>query len=323
MNKKIIFFGCGSIGQRHIRNVKSLGYSDLFIYDPNEEHANKVAKEQGATSVSKRELWNQKYDVSFVTNPSAFHLSTSIEAAERGCHLFIEKSLATTMEGIDKLEALVKDKNLVTLAACNMRFHPGPKKVKQLLEEGSIGNVSSAYITCASYLPSWRPWQDYKQSYSGRKDLGGGVVLDAIHEIDLACWYFGIPTGVKADVYNSGQLGIEVEDVANILFTFKEGFSASVYLSYVSSYLDRSCRITGETGIIWWDWHSQEVKVYNAETRAFTHYKQPDNYETNQMYLDEIHYFFDCIDRGVDTENNVSIQKDILESALKAKAFYQ
>ena len=74
-----------------------------------------------------------------------------------------------------------------------MRFHRGPIKVKQLLNDEVIGRPVSAHLWVSSYLPSWHPTEDYREMYSAKKELGGGVVMDSIHEIDLTHWLFGKP----------------------------------------------------------------------------------------------------------------------------------
>jgi|TARA_B100000315_G_C14557407_1_gene578835 predicted dehydrogenase len=315
----IVIFGVGSIGQRHIRNLKSLGVSKVYIYDPNSDLVDEVSEKHEVMPVSKNDIWSNKYDVAFITNPNSLHLDTALEAAKHGCHLLIEKPLATSMEGLEELIDLVRERDLITIVGCNMRFHSGPKKVKQLLEERTIGRILSGYVTAGHFLPFWKPGQDYKQSYSARKDLGGGCVLDGIHEIDLVCWYFGIPEDVKSYVFNTGVLGIEVEDTSDILMKFEEGFSCYVHIDYLQQTYERKCRIIGEKGTIWWDINKQEVTLYTAEDKTYVTYSHPVDYDINQMYIDEVRHFLDCISTGSQAANSVYAAREILEVALKAK----
>ena len=315
----IIFFGVGSIGQRHIQNLKSLGVSKVYVYDPNSDLVDEVSKKHEVIPVKKEDVWSKEYDIAFITNPNSLHLDTALEAAKHGCHLFIEKPLATSMEGLRELIELVREKNLITIVGCNMRFHPGPKKVKQLLEEQTIGRILSGHVETGSFLPAWRPWQDYKQSYSARKDLGGGCVLDCIHEIDLACWYFGIPEDVKSYVFNTGFIGIECEDTSDILLKYEEGFSCFVHIDYIQQTTERKCRIVGEKGTIWWDINKQEVTLYIAEDKTYVPYSHPVNYDLNQMYIDEARHFLDCVSKKEQTTNNIYHAEEILRVAFKVK----
>jgi len=315
----VVFFGVGSIGQRHIQNLKSLGVSKVYVYDPNPDLVDEVSKKHEVIPVKKEDVWSKEYDIAFITNPNSLHLDTALEAAKHGCHLFIEKPLATSMEGLGELIELVREKNLITIVGCNMRFHPGPKKVKQLLEEQTIGRVLSGHVETGSFLPAWRPLQDYKQSYSARKDLGGGCVLDCIHEIDLACWYFGIPEDVKSYVFNTGFIGIECEDTSDILMKYEEGFSCFVHIDYIQQTYERKCRIVGEKGTIWWDINKQEVTLYIAEDKTYVPYSHPVDYDLNQMYIDEVRHFLDCVSKKEQTTNNIYDAEEILRVAFKVK----
>lgn len=157
----VIIFGIGSIGKRHLTNLLNLGFNDICVYDPNTNMLDEVTKKYNVNAVDKSDLWSRQYDIALITNPNAFHLQTAVDAARNNCHLFIEKPLATGNDGLPELLDLVQSNNLITIVGCNMRFHPGPKKVKQLMEEGAIGRVLTAHIDGGFALPKWRPWQDY------------------------------------------------------------------------------------------------------------------------------------------------------------------
>lgn len=74
---------------------------------------------------------------------------------------------------------------------CNLRFHDCIKKMKSLLEKETIGKIISVKVECGAYLPDWHPYEDYSKGYAARDDLGGGVVLTCIHELDYLYWFFG------------------------------------------------------------------------------------------------------------------------------------
>jgi predicted dehydrogenase len=72
-----------------------------------------------------------------------------------------------------------------------MRFHPGIARLKELLNKDVIGKAVSARLQVGHYLPDWHPEEDYRQSYSAIKSMGGGVILDSIHELDYIRWLIG------------------------------------------------------------------------------------------------------------------------------------
>src|SRR5207244_10343135 len=102
-------------------------------------------------------------------------------------------------------------------------FHPGPAKVKQLLDQDSIGRILFARLHSGSYLPGWRPTQDYRASYSANARMGGGCILDCIHELDLARWYLGDVAEVFALAEHLSSLQLDVEDMAFLLCRHQNG----------------------------------------------------------------------------------------------------
>src|SRR5262249_5372924 len=153
----------------------------------------------GAEPVSELdEAWRASPDVAVVATPPSTHTAVALEAARRGCHLFVEKPLSDRWDGVDELIAEVRARSLVCLVGCNLRFHPGLVELRRLLDEGAIGRVLGARIEFGQYLPDWHPWEDYRETYSARRALGGGVILDAIHELDYAMWLLGPVSKVTA-----------------------------------------------------------------------------------------------------------------------------
>lgn len=312
--------GCGSIGKRHIRNLKALKVGDIIAHDAQSERCLEVEQEYGVKTFSDlEEALAQKPDVALICTPTSLHIPPALSAARSGCHLFIEKPLSHSLEGVDELVHIVTRKNLVTMVGCNMRFHPGPKKIKEFIDSGLIGPIYSARIQTSSYLPDWRPRQNYKESYSAREDLGGGCVLDCIHEIDLAQWYLGDARFVYSITRNVGALNIDTEEISEIVCEFKSRAIGNIHLDYVSRTYERNIHIVGEKGSLFWDYRQGAVKVYLAEEDKWEAYHQPLNYDTNQMFIDELSYFISCIQNNQYTFNDIEEAAKTLKLALAVK----
>lgn len=296
MTPRAVVIGCGSIGRRHLANLQSLGVRDLLASDP-DPGADGWLREallDVPMAPSLDAVWDWRPDVVFVTSPTHLHLEQAIEAARRGHDLFIEKPVAHTLRGLDELERLVDERALVTMVGCNMRFHPGPVAVKRLLDERAIGAVLSARISTGSYLPAWRPWKDYRESYSARADQGGGVLLDCIHEIDLALWYFG-PGRLRASaVRPAASLGLDVPGIAELILDHEGGALSSVHLNFVQRDYRRGCEIVGETGTISWEFSRPEVIVRRGASDDEV-IRLDATWTVNQMYIDEIRVFLDAV----------------------------
>src|SRR5262245_61560707 len=132
----IAILGCGSIGARHAANLVALGRSDVLAYDPEPASRERLAERAAVRVVADiDEVWAAKPTIAIIATPTDKHLPLALAAARRGCHLFVEKPLSHRMDGVAELSRLVEANGLITLVACNMRFHPGPALLKQLLDE--------------------------------------------------------------------------------------------------------------------------------------------------------------------------------------------
>lgn len=316
---QIAVLGCGSIGRRHIKNLKILGYRNLIAYDPSEEARQFVEKEYCiTTTASIDKIWAKKPDVVLINAPPNLHVDLGLAAVKNGCHLFIEKPLAHTLDSVYEFCDEVKQSKLVNMVACNMRFHPGPIMIKKLLEEKTIGNVIAARLQFSSYLPRWRPWQDYRKSYTASSEWGGAI-LDCIHEIDLALWYLG-PANVLASFYlPASSIGLETDGLAEIILKHKTGVLNNIHLNFIQRNYYRTCQIIGSTGTINWDFNSGKVIVFDSEGELATTYSAPDSWELNQMYIDELKHFLTSVEKGKKTMNEISSGISALEVALKAR----
>lgn len=319
MQKKFLVLGCGSIGRRHLHNLKTLGVENLMVYDPNFEKMAQSHNDTGAEMFDNlAAAFNSGPDVCFICSPTSVHVEQSIQAAQHNCHLFIEKPLSHNFSDLDRLKTEVESRNLITLVGCNMRFHPGPVKVKELLSKNSIGRVLFSHLYFGSFLPDWRPATNYKETYSAKLSLGGGALLDCIHEIDLACWYLGNVREVFC-LIEKLLLDIETEDAAFLTLRHSNNIISHVHLDYLQRTYQRGCKIVGEEGTIFWDFNSKQVTLYQARENNWQIFSEPDNWQINQMYVDEIQYFLDCLKRGKNSVYPVSDAVQTLRVALAAK----
>ncbi len=312
---KALVVGCGSIGRRHLRNLVRLDVTELAVADPNVEGVSDLPADVTRYATLEEGLaW--KPEIAVIASPSEFHIPQAIEAARRGCHVFVEKPLSHTLDLIDTLVRELDGKQ--SLVGCNMRFHPGPATVKQLLGENAIGELIAARIKTGSYLPDWRPRTDYKQSYSASRE-SGGAILDCIHEIDLACWLLG-PARLAASARRPAKtLGLETDGLAELILDHESGVLSSVHLNFVQRDYRRTCEVVGSEGTIHWDFAEQKVWINRDGATRAANFPQPENWEINDMYVDEMAHFIDCVKAGKETCNPVAKALPVLEIALAAR----
>jgi predicted dehydrogenase len=240
-------------------------------------------------------------DIAFVCNPTRLHVAVAQRLAEAGCHLFLEKPISDTLDGVDELARTVRSRRLVAVVGCQLRFHPLLGRVRVLLREGALGAVTAVRIACGEYLPGWHPYEDYRATYAARRDLGGGVILTLIHELDYAYWLFGAPRRLFAVGGHLSDLELDVEDTASILMdcgSDARALPVHVQVDFLQRPPTRSCEITGSAGRLFVDLVGGTLRRYDGEG-ALAEERAATDFERNRLFLDELTHFLACV-RGAE-----------------------
>lgn len=185
-----------------------------------------------------------------VASDTGRHLDHALTSLAKGCHLLIEKPLATNASDALKICDAARPEKRNVFVGCVLRFCKSLHCCRDMV--GELGRVHSVRIECQSYLPDWRLSRPYRESYSARQDEGG-VLRDLIHEIDYAGWLFGWPLDVYAKVKNLQRLGIDADEAADALWEAPCGATVSIRLDYLSRPSRRFMTICGEHGTLTWD----------------------------------------------------------------------
>jgi predicted dehydrogenase len=301
---RILIAGLGAIGQRHARNLRALHGDGLELlafrrrrlpYVVTEalerDDSRNVEAELGITAYEDLdEALAAIPDGVVVSTPSSQHLDIAQRAADAGCHLFVEKPLSHTLDGVERLRETVMAKGLVAMVGCQWRYHPCVTWLRDLLQAGTLGTLDHVEIDYAEYLPDWHPYEDYRTSYAARAELGGGVVLTQIHDYDLAWWLFGASRTVTATGGHVSTLEIDVEDTVDARL---EGGAAPVRVrqSFASKASRRSITVAGAHGTV-------VIDLLAARISTDSHVASPvlfEDYQRNQMFMDEARHFSGCL----------------------------
>ena len=320
-NLRVLVIGYGSIGKRHTNNLMKLSKIELSICSKNKETIQLERKGVKIyTSINK--ALKKKFDVGFICNETNLHIETAIKLAKNNQHIFLEKPLSNSLKNISILFKLINKKKLITMIGCNMRFHEGIKLMKELLDKQEIGKIISASVENGSYMPSWHPNEDYRLSYASRKKLGGGVVLTQIHEIDYLYWFFGKVSEVFAITGKMSNLDIDVEDYCESLLKFKNNVIVNLHLDYFQRPAKRTCKIIGTEGQILWNWENNHVQIYKNNNKKWITKKIDKKMDRNKMYIDELKYFLDCVNKNIIPMNSIidAIEPQKISLAIKESA---
>src|SRR3984957_9989385 len=316
---RCLVVGCGSIGRRHAKNLKSLGLHQLGFCDTSPAALQYCRDEfQGETFSDYPEaLRNFKPDIVLICTPPVYHVEEALAALQAQAHVFIEKPLSHESSGIQMLIAEARRNDRKVQIGYNMRFHPGLQILKELIDAGKIGRVLWLHVEAGQYLPDWRPWQNYKESYSARHELGGGIILDGSHELDYICWLLGRPTEVTCRAEHLSSLEVDVEDSAWIYLNFPERRRAELHLDFVQRAYTRTCKVVGETGTALWDFSAQEVRWFSAGQPGWQ--SIPYVFEPNDMYVAEMRHFLESLGSGTGPMVDLEQSRDVIRVVEAAK----
>jgi predicted dehydrogenase len=328
---KFLIAGLGSIGRRHFRNLCALGEEDIVLLRshkatlPDDELKGFPVETHVATA-----LKNHSPDAVIVANPTSLHLDIAIPAAKAGCHILLEKPVSGSLERVDQLTEIANRSGSCILVGFQFRFHPTLRKAAELIATGELGKILTFHAHWGEYMPNWHPWEDYRQTYAAREDLGGGVIRTLTHPLDYARWLAGEVTEVRALNGHVSSLEMNVEDVAEIGLRFASGAIGGVHVNYVQRPPVHRLEIVGTQGTLHWDNADGVLQFYripqpfgdssaNPPAPVIEQFAPPKGFERNMMFMEQMKHFV-AVARGK-AEPVCTLQDGIraLEMALEAR----
>ncbi|HPI11710.1 MAG TPA: Gfo/Idh/MocA family oxidoreductase [Catalimonadaceae bacterium] len=286
----VLVIGGGSIGERHIGNLLTLGYTDIVVL----RSRNLPFRTVDASKVTIVTDWESalalKPIAAFICTPTSLHISQAIMCAENGISILAEKPLSHNGEGIDELIAICKETGVYVQVGYMMRYHPHAETIKKWIQDQTWGKLVSFSTHWGEHLPDWHPWEDYRESYAARKELGGGAALTLSHDLDLVLWMIE-STLVSHHLIQNFASGLEVnvDSAADFLLGFENGVTGHVHLNFFQKVPRREYRFEFTEASVCFDFfkHLIEVKTKgNVETITM------ENFERNDLFLRQTIGFF-------------------------------
>jgi predicted dehydrogenase len=305
---KVCFFGLGSIGKRHLINLNTIAVKkniNLHVHAFRKTLSpidNEIKGLVQKIIYSENELDND-YDIVFITNPTNMHFDTMKLMENKTKNMFIEKPIVDYKE-YDFSNLKMHDSGVYYVAG-PLRFSGVIQKLKNIIKNEKIYCARSI---CSSYLPDWRPNIDYRNVYSAKREQGGGVRADLIHEWDYITYLFGFPEEVKCICGKYSHLDIDSDDVAIYIARYKDKL-VEVHLDYFGRVPKREIEILTKSGTIIGDIINETIRFSDGRDCINM------NIDKNNMYLNEMEFFIDNIIQK-SSYNNVIYCKDVLDLAL-------
>ncbi len=263
---RVLFIGLGGAGQRHLRILRQLlpkdtaftayrrtGATPLLRPDFTADEQSTVEAAYGLRTFDSLEAaFADGPDLTVISTPTSCHREPMMMAVKAGSGVLVEKPWAENLLDFPEFRDAVLARQLPFHISFQRRFHPQIASARAALISGAIGRPVAASFTVYSNVPSWHPYEDWRSLYAVRPELGGGVLLTEIHEIDLAHWFFGMPVAVWCSGGNRGTEKLFVEDTVQMTLLYGD-FSVQMTLCFMHKKPSRSFHIAGTNGDIQWD----------------------------------------------------------------------
>ncbi len=302
---KTLIAGLGSVGRRHLRNLIALGENDIILLRshratlPEDELAGYPVETDLQEALNKHNP-----NAVIIANPTALHMDVAIPAAQRGCHILLEKPVANTLDRVNELQEAAQKGGSRILVGFQFRYHPTLRKSREFIQQGALGNVLTAHAHWGEYLPQWHPWEDYRQSYAARADLGGGVIVTLTHPLDYLRFIVGEVDSLWSFNGHISPLELDVEDIAEIGLTFASGAVGGIHLNYIQRPPVHRMEIVGTNGTLRWD-NADGILHFHKMSASFGSYSDnppapviesffpPAGFDRNQLFVSQTRHFLE------------------------------
>lgn len=289
---KVCFIGVGSIAKRHIRNLRVICEEKQIKLSIDAFRRAHEPMEGVDKIYCNRDKMPKDYDIIFITNPTDQHLETLKLFHEHGKNFFIEKPIVSWSQ-IDEARLLELKKGSVYYVACPLRYSAVIQWLKKNVNPDDVISVRSI---SSSYLPDWRPGQDYRKTYSAQKEKGGGVSIDLIHEWDYLIYLFGWPENIKTFIGKKSNLEIDSDDYAIYIAEYAN-MIAELHLDYFGRKTIREIELFTREDTILGDIANNKI-TFLRENEVIDFREKRDDYQRRELL-----YLLDKISYGVVTEN--------------------
>ena len=296
---RIAVVGTGSIGRRHIGNLLKLGYDDVLAVSEKKKIKTLEVGSRNISVVNDIDAaLHGAVDAMFICNPTSLHFRYLEKAIDAGKHVFVEKPVGSVMGDFTNLRKQSEQKKLIIAVGHQFRFNPHLEELRKKVKANFMGNIFRVEAIQGEHIADYHPGEDYRESYAARKDLGGGVLLTQIHQIDYLNWIFGPFSRVFAVSRQPSILGLDVEESVSYFLESHRGYPIYGHMDFLSRPKTVSIQVMGDEHSMIWDYYGGKLicsNQGNVDQEPITFERPVDR---NQMFRDVVRDFLEATETG-------------------------
>ena len=266
----ILVVGLGSMGKRRVRNLQALGIEQIIGFDLRQDRCDEAAKQYGITVFQGYEeaISTKLPDAMVISTDPKHHMYYAWDAYQRGIPCFIEASV-TESEKILQLYESCKENGPIMAPSCTMRYFPGPKKVKELINKGVIGHPLNLNYQSGQYLPDWHPWEEIGDFYVSDRETGGCREIVPF-ELTWLNDLFGHPEPLACVKSKQTDMKADIDDIYHCLLRYPDAVLANITVEVISRpQATRELRVIGTKGEIVLSGDEQVVRYTTVDDKAW------------------------------------------------------
>ncbi|MFZ0183896.1 MAG: Gfo/Idh/MocA family oxidoreductase [Nitrosotalea sp.] len=313
MNLKVLILGCGSIGTRHAKNLRSIGIKNIILCDKDKSRLESLAKVIGTNLLylDYKQAIRKNKDISaaVICTPTSYHMEQAMYFAKNKINLFVEKPLSHNLYKIKNLQRLVDSNKLVVMMGHSYMFEHGFIKLKSLLDKKILGSVYFVTYLQGQFLPDWHPYADYRLEYTARKELGGGALLTLTsHSFYVIEWLFGKIKSLDGKIVTrAGHLDVNVDDSVFLLLRTDDGIIIQSQNNFIVPIHQHEIIIEGEKGRMEFDFVGKKITIMlrDKKDRIIDVDKGP-----NDRFVKEMSYFLSSL-KNNNLDGNLNLESGI------------
>ena len=321
MNYLII--GLGSMGKRRIRCLLALGHSETEIagFDVREDRRQEAKSKYGVSVYDSFEkaLKQHKPAACIISVPPDLHHIYMQKSVENGLPFFVEASVLDT--NFEKLISETEAGSITAVPSATMLFHPAIKKIKQIIDEGELGNICNITFHSGQYLPDWHTYEEVSDFYVSNKETGGAREILPF-ELTWMTGIFGFPQRLSGVYKKTTNIkgAEEIDDTYSFILDYGS-FLINGLIDVVSRSATRKLLINGDLKQLAWDWNKDAIEIFDPEEqeweqRSYSMKQAEEGYDHRigeNMYIDEVRAFIDAVNGKKDFPNSLKEDHKVLK----------
>lgn len=312
---RFLVLGLGSMGKRRIRNLKAIGFSNIIGYDIRNDRRKETEEHYGICTIDNlNDISN--FDVLIISTSPDAHNEYIRYSLEKGKPCFVE--LNVILNDLPKLNKLAKSKKILVAPSCTFKFHPSIKNIKKLIHSSNYGKITNFVYHSGQYLPDWHPWENIKDFFVGKKETSGCKEILSF-ELHWVIEIMGKPREIFSFHEKTLGFDVDIDDTYVIGLKFDD-FLGVLLIDVVSRFPTRNLTLNLEKAQIRWNWEEKKVKLYNAGSKSWTYFSEPEEEAEagynkkilEEMYIEEMRAFIEAVKGNKPFPNSLDEDIEIL-----------